>query len=216
MKAKTNNNLILGLTSNLARISLISTGIVLVCCGFVISNAQSNPQKVFVENRANIIVPNDSRQDNNQAVAQDYIIKNPIITSSSSIAVSSIAIIPEIPKPIPNPTINQISILGYNVNINNSQQNTPQIQELQQELQQYALAGGGSWLKDQLYINNPIEVVQFVIKHPDLTKYALGNLIRTGGQQASLQSALIPLILFILLISSIANLVNKKLTYNTK
>ena len=212
MKAKTNNNLILNLTPDLARIPLISLGIILVCWGFVVSNAQSTPQKVFVENRANIIVPNDSKQDNNQAVAQDYIIKNPIITSSSSISVSSIAIIPEIPKPIPKPTINQINVLGYSVNINNSQQNTPQIQELQE----YALAGGGSWLKDQLYMNNPIEVVQFVIKHPDLTKYAISNLIRTGGQQLSLQSVLIPLILLVLLISSIANLVNKTLKYNTK
>ena len=216
MKTKTNKKLVPNLIPNLAMTSFISLGIILVCCSFVtslvVSNAQNTPQKVFVENRADIIVPNDNRKDNNQAIAQDYVIKNSIITSSSSIPVSSISIISEIPKPIAKSTINQISILGYDVNINNVPQNITQIQELEQ----YALAGGGSWKQDKLQINNSAEVVQFVIKYPNLAKYVVSNLIRTGGQQLSLQSTIIPLILSVLLISSIANLVNKKLTYNTK
>ena len=218
MKTKTNKKLVPNLIPNLAMTSFISLGIILVCCSFVtslvVSNAQNTPQKVFVENRADIIVPNDNRQDNNQAIAQDYITKNPVITSSSSIVIPTISTISDTPKLAIKPIINQINVLGYNVNINNN--NAPQNIAQIQELEQYALAGGGSWKQDKLQINNPIEAVQFVIKYPNLTKYVFSNLIRTGGQQASLQSTIIPLILFVLLISSIANLVNKKLTYNTK
>ena len=193
-------------------IAFFSLGLVWAYSINIITSAQNTPQKVFIENKANIRVPNDSQNNNNETIAQDYVIKNPTTTSSNSVATSSVVIISEIPKPITKPIINQISVLGYNININNSQQNTPQTQELQQ----YALAGGGSWKQDKLQINNPVEVIQFVIKYPNLAQYVFSNLIRSGGQQLSLQSVLIPLILSILLISSIANLVNKKFKYNTK
>ena len=243
MNTKTNNSK--SILTNFI-IAFFGLGLVFGCSSHIISKAQNTSDRIMIETKSNIKVPNDSRLDNNETIVRDYIIKKTTNSSSSSVTVSSIS-------QLPQPIINQVNFLGYSVNItnnnlsqtNNSTQNISQntnsnaqysivpainqsnvlndiinspslTTDQTQELKQYALAAGDGWRDGKLYINNPIEAAKFIIKYPNLAKYVVSNLIRTGGQQVSLQSVLIPIILSILLISSIANLVNKKLKYNTK
>ena len=247
-------------------IALLSLGVVFGYYSYINikAKAQNTSERILIETKSNIKVPNDTRLDNNEAIVRDYIIKSP--TTSSSTSTSSVSIFS---NPNTNKTINEISLLGYAIRINddnsiksnsssssaqsitqnnpyNPSSNTPSYLLPDQtptksdnlpdnplvnavsnlplnlspdqikELQEYAFAAGDGWRSGKLYISNPIEAARLILKYPSLAKYVVSNLIRTGGQQLSLQSGLIPLILFVLLISSIANLVNKKLTYNTK
>lgn len=260
MKTKTNN--FRSILTNFT-IALFSLGLVFGYSSYINTKAQNTPERIIIETKSNIKVPNDTRLGNNEAIVRDYIIKKPTTPSSTSTSSVSIFSNPNI-----NKTINEISLLGYAIRINddnsiksnssssaqsitqnnpsNPSSNTPSYLLPDQtptksdnlpdnplvnavsnlplnlspdqikELQEYAFAAGDGWRSGKLYISNPIEAARLILKYPSLAKYIVSNLIRTGGQQLSLQSTLIPTILFVLLISSIANLVNKKLTYNTK
>ena len=188
MKTKTNNPSLV-----LVSLLLINLGFGLVffsANNFFVS-AQLLPEKVLIESKVKINVPNDGKLDNNEVIVRDYIIKN------RPLVITKITLFTNIPTKI---KLTQTQV---------------------EELQQYELVSGDGWKDDKLIINNPLEAKNIAVKYPYLAEYIKGlitketyqsvvsNLIRTGNAELPQKLTLILSVLFIFLLSSTSKLLSK-------